>query len=106
MAPPPTTLDFTLATVALAGSTWWFVRTRNDSESEESPSRSGTTGLALLGACGLLWWTLVRFSFLSAVFSQNSGFSDTGPYWRVLPAIGEELVSIILLAVVLKRQYQ
>ncbi|WP_227375140.1 hypothetical protein [Haladaptatus halobius] len=32
---------------------------------------------------------------------RSSGFADSGPYWRILPAIGAEAVSVVLLVAVL-----
>ncbi|WP_227375139.1 hypothetical protein [Haladaptatus halobius] len=54
MTPPSTTLDFALATVALVGSFWWFVRTRNDSRIGIVPKYNRGTG-----SPRSVWTTLV-----------------------------------------------
>lgn len=99
MLPPSTTLGFALSGTALAVATLWYFRTQNS-----SPRRIRTlvTVVALLGAVALLSFTLLRFGYVDAVLSPSSGF-NYGPFWRALPAIAAEGLSVALFFVSLVR---
>ncbi|SFG11485.1 hypothetical protein SAMN04488063_1464 [Halopelagius inordinatus] len=99
MLPPSTLPDFALSGTALAAATLWFLRRRG------SPLRGiSTLGtlVALLGVVALLLFTLLRFGYVDAVLSPSSGL-NYGPFWRVLPAIAAEGLSVVLLFVTLTK---
>lgn len=60
------------------------------------------TVVALLGAVTLLFSALLRFGYVDAVSSPSSGFGS-GPFWRVLPAIAAEGLSVVSFLFVLTR---
>jgi len=103
MIPPATWFDFILATVALGGSYWWHILSQTDSTAGNRSIQHTITVLLLFGASGLLYFTLLRFGFIDAILTPERGFY--GPFWRVLPAIAAEILSILLLLSVLIRRY-
>ena len=102
MIPPSTTPDFILAGIALTGSSFWLLWTRKNSLNKTLQTL--ITVFALVGVAALLFMTLHRFGYFDAVLYPRSGFSEPTPLWRVLPAIGAEIASILALLFVLIRR--
>lgn len=102
MVPPSTTPDFILAGIALTGSSFWLLWTRKNSLNKTLQTL--VTVFALAGVVALLFMTLLRFGYFDAVLYPRSGFSEPTPLWRVLPAIGAEIASILALLFVITRR--
>jgi hypothetical protein len=99
MLPPSTILDCVLSGTALTAAMLWYHRTRG---SPPRRIRTLVTVVALFGAVALLSYTLFRFGYVDAVLSPSSGFSY-GPFWRALPAIAAETLTIVLFSISLVR---
>ncbi len=101
MVPPSATPDFILAGIAITGSSIWLVWTRNNTLNKSLQTL--VTAFALVGVTALLFMTLLRFGYFHAVMYPRAGFGLPTPLWRVLPAIGAEVVSILILLFALLR---
>lgn len=93
MVPPSTTPDFILAGIALIGSSFWLLWTRENSL--KTTIQTLVTVFALAGVVALLFLTFLRFGCIDAVLNPGSGFSEPVPLWRALPAVGTEIASIL-----------
>ena len=102
MVPPSTAPVFILAGIALTGSSSWLLWTRKNLLNKTLQTL--VTVFALVGVAALLFLTLLRFGYFDAILYPKSGFSEPTPLWRILPAIGAEIASILALSFVLLRR--
>ncbi|EJN59922.1 hypothetical protein [Halogranum rubrum] len=100
MVPPSTAPAFVVAGITLVGSSFWLVTTRRGHRDERR--QRVVTGCGLVGVGAMLLLTLFNYGYIDALLGR-SWFSVPIPLWRVLPAIGAEILSALLLVFVLVR---
>lgn len=100
MVPPSSAPAFVVAGLSLTGSLFWLLTTRRDHLDEKR--QRFVTGCALVGADAVLLLTLFNYGYIDALLGR-SWFSVPIPLWRVLPVIGAEVLSVLLLVFVLVR---
>ena len=99
MVPPSTAPTFILAGIALTGSSFGLLWTHKKTLNKRLQTL--VTVFALVGVVALLFLTLLRFGYFDAILYSRTGFSEPTPLWRVLPAIGAEIASVLVLSFVL-----
>ncbi len=90
--PPSPILDIILSGTGFTVATWWSLQT------QDRPLNRRQTLLTVIGLFGgvvLFGFTFLRFGYMNVFAPPSSSFSY-GPFWRALPALAAEAITIAL----------